>query len=151
MAFGWVTLRRSTIAGNRSPVQPGGGLLCFSPVDLEQVILFGNCAPAGGDEAWVYPVGSLSLTCCCTDSSGIEGSGSIEFGSENVFDDPRFCGPLACASAPATGGDYTLDASSPCRDDGNACGVWIGALGIGCQWPTPVEVGSWGRLKQQFR
>jgi hypothetical protein len=34
--------------------------------------------------------------------------------------------------APTTEGDYSLRTGSPCLPAGNACGVRIGALGVGC-------------------
>jgi len=61
----------------------------------------------------------------------------------NISADPLFCDPA--------GGDYSLDAGSPCAPDMNPqCGL-VGAFGVGCSGPSPTESVSWGRLKTAFR
>ena len=51
------------------------------------------------------------------------------------------------------GGDYTLNASSPClpgnHPDGVDCGL-IGALGEGCG-AVPVKEKTWGRIRAGYR
>lgn len=54
--------------------------------------------------------------------------------------------PLFCDRA---SGNYSLAASSPCLPGGNACGVLIGALGMGCE-PALVAPVAWDGLKAAF-
>jgi hypothetical protein len=64
----------------------------------------------------------------------------------NFSADPLFCD--------VDGGDFTLQADSPClpgqHPDGADCDL-IGALGEGCGGSTPVETTSWGRIKELYR
>jgi hypothetical protein len=83
----------------------------------------------------------------CVNSYDPEGDDSLcgtDLGG-NFSADPLFCD--------LEGGDYTLDAASPClpgqHPDGVECGR-IGALGLGCG-ATPVETTTWGRIKGAYR
>jgi hypothetical protein len=145
-----VRLENCTISGNRAG-REGGGIEVFfvGPALLERCILFGNCA-SRGENAYIENDGLIRLTCSLTSSVGIEGPGAIEFLADNVFDDPRFCGPLSCQDAPTTGGDYTLEEGSVCLPAQSPCGQLIGALPEGCA-STPVHTSSWGRIKEIYR
>jgi hypothetical protein len=125
-----------TIAGNMVWGR-GGGVYCDS-VTISRSILWGNCSGYVADlQARV--TGSLLLDCCVVDSSGIGGPGMVAYLS-GVFTDPVFCDPTPCDSAPTTAGDYRVDAGSPCVPDQNPCGVWIGAMHVGC--PTSNAPGG---------
>lgn len=61
--------------------------------------------------------------------------------SNNMNLDPLFCD--------LPGGDFTIDASSPCAAaQSPVCGL-IGALDVGCD--SPVEAMSWGAIKSLYR
>ena len=66
------------------------------------------------------------------DSAGIAGSGAVTYTGPQVFTSPVFCGPVSCANAPTTDGDYHLAANSPCLPGTSPCDSLIGALGQGC-------------------
>jgi len=138
-----------TVAGNFSA--RGGGIDFYgSYATLERSIVWGNCAGLFGDEIRLWGTGtSVSVSCSAVDTSGIVGDSLISWGVGNVFEDPLFCGPENCESAPTTLGDYTLSSTSPCLN-APGCGQ-IGALGLGCSGPTRTEETSWGTIKRLFR
>jgi hypothetical protein len=65
----------------------------------------------------------------------------------NLDADPLFCD--------LTGGDYTLDAASPCLPENNAWGVLVGALARGCSITASPEgrlsSEAWSRVKARYR
>lgn len=70
---------------------------------------------------------------CVAGQNGVNGNMSL---------DPLFCD--------FAGGDYTLQANSPCAPpQSGACGQ-IGAFGVGCE-PVHVETKSWGAIKGLYR
>ena len=125
-----------TIAANRS-WDDGGGIRCGA-VRLENTIVWGNCATHGDGDEIVVTTGQLNLNCCIVDTTGVEGSGSIVY-ETCVFDDPCFCAPALCDSAPTVEGDFSVDATSPCIPENNPCGEWIGALHVGCPFSDVIE------------
>src|SRR5262249_43169654 len=128
-----VTLRGSTLTGNRAVVR-GGGLHAenVSRFDLEQSILWGNCAGTD-DEAHLFDAASgATFTCSAVDSSGIGGPGSLGYVANNIFADPEFCSSEDCSAAPTSFGDYRLRPSSPCLAASSPCAIGIGARGEGC-------------------
>ncbi len=90
--------------------------------------------------------GFVSRTAAQLGNMGGDWVGWLE-GQEGVngkFDsaDPFFCD--------WAGDDFTLRADSPCAGQNNPpCGQ-IGAWGVGCEAPTPVERVSWGRIKAMY-
>jgi len=123
--FGYgVSIQLCTLSGNAAPI--GGGLNAAN-CPVSGTILWGNCAAQGSE---IAGDATVTLTCCCTSPSGV--SGAVGFSGPQVTTNPIFCGPLACTSAPSTGGIFTLAYSSPCLPGGNACAQTIGALGAGC-------------------
>ncbi|MBU1949477.1 MAG: right-handed parallel beta-helix repeat-containing protein, partial [Candidatus Eisenbacteria bacterium] len=138
-----------TISGNEATYR-GGGFYCFltsTPVELERVILRGNCAAVGGQDAQLKWSG-FSLTCNALRWDGIEGTNhQLIVNSLQVVEDPLFCEPEPCDEAPTPLGNYTLAGSSPCLPESSPCGRLIGALGAGCTIPSPTLSISWGRLK----
>ena len=127
------TIRGSTLSGNRA-VERGGGLLAeaMSGFTVERTILWGNCA-ATDAQAHLSDSGShVSFICCDVNSFGVGGPGSTSYLTDNIFADPLFCSPGDCALAPDSGGDYALEAGSPCRAETSPCEAQIGALGPGC-------------------
>ena len=118
-----VTINRSIVAANllSAPFACAGSSIQVTCSDA-----FGN---VGGD--WGE---------CLTDQTGLNG---------NISVDPLFCGPDENPESP-----LTLKPSSPClpgnHPDGVDCGL-IGALGVGCDFPTAVQQRSWGGIKGTFR
>jgi predicted outer membrane repeat protein len=147
------TIRNSTISANYTEDSDGKGggvyVTGFSESTLENTIVWGNCA-ANGAEAYAdfedVSAGTLIFSCCATDSTQVQGPGTIEYQGEQVFSDPIFCDPAVCEE---TDGDYTVRSDSPCLPDVSPCGELIGLLGVGCS-PTLVESTSWGRIKIRF-
>ena len=69
---------------------------------------------------------TVSFTCSALDTDAI--FGDVTLVGDQVMDDPLFCEPVACTSAPTTAGAYTISDTSPCMPANNTCGVLIGAL-----------------------
>jgi hypothetical protein len=158
--FGEVTLRRCVFAGNKAlfeggaikidgarviiedctiahnscvPNGDGGGIHQASgDLLMERTVLWGNCA--GGEGADLYSTaGNQTITCSDVDPSKITSS-QVTYG-EGVFTaDPLFCDPRSCTDE-ILDGDYHLRSDSPCLPEGNACGVLIGSLDVGCAAP----------------
>lgn len=122
----------------------GGSVHCWNahPVLTNCIIAFSTSGPAlDCDEGTENP----ALICCdlfgnaggdwvgcIADQSGI---------SNNLSADPLFCDRL--------GGDFTIDAASPCAvAQSPVCGL-IGALDVGCD--SPVEAKSWSSIKAMYR
>jgi parallel beta-helix repeat protein len=148
------SLINCTLAGNRSDMRGGGILSAYgSDPMVTRTIIRENCASEGNEVALGEggSDGAITLTCSAIDSSGITGDGSIVYQGSQVFDDPLFCGPASCESAPSAAGEYTLDLNSPCLPSNSPCGELIGALGEGCGVPGATEVTTWGGIKSRFR
>jgi len=136
-----LVLRQCTVTGNLA--HAGGGVHCgmpqrrfVAPVELDRTILFGNF---GGDLNLHQSSDSASIACSVPDLARVSGAiDAIEYGSGNVYGDPRFCDPIVWEDVPTTGGDFTLYVTSPAANS-PLCGL-IGALGVGCGG-TPVEIG----------
>jgi len=130
-----------TISGNRAGavggglgVGTGGGLEVRHPgtANLEQSIVWENCAPDSGEEVYVEPKGSAGITFACSvvDTAGAPiHAATFE---DCVFRDPSFCDAIVCDDAPTTAGDVRVTVVSPCLPESNPCGVLIGARGAGC-------------------
>ena len=122
----------------------GGSVHCWNsdPVLTNCIIAFSTSGPAVDcDEGTESPV----LTCCdLFGNAGGDWVGCIsdQAGiSNNMSADPLFCD--------RPGGDFTIDAASPCADAHSpVCGL-IGALDVGCD--SPVEAKSWGSIKAMYR
>jgi hypothetical protein len=132
---GTVSATRATISGNKAGTD-GGGICAISggsTVTLHRVIVWDNCAGGSGGEIHAGG-GTINLTCCDVDASGVSGSGTFNYLGDNVFTDPVFCAPEDCANAPITGGDYTIASNSPCTSANSPCDELIGLYDIGCTW-----------------
>ncbi|RPJ42375.1 MAG: hypothetical protein EHM19_10520, partial [Candidatus Latescibacterota bacterium] len=120
--IGWVQIRNSTISGNIAAYRGGGLGLRWGdsgPVALQLSIVWDNCAPEAAELYWETP---FSFDYCCADTSGIPHPELVTC-YECVYSDPRFCDPGLCDGAPTEEGDYSLDASSPCRAENNEIGL----------------------------
>jgi hypothetical protein len=89
---------------------------------------------------------TATLACCdLYDNEGGDWIGRIanQYGiNDNISEDPLFCD--------MAGGDFTIDAASPCAPaHSGGCGL-IGALPVGCG-ATAVESATWGAIKAGFR
>jgi len=149
------TVSGCTVAANRATGR-GGGIFggLGSGLSLTHTILWADCAP-DGREIHLEDGGSfLTFDCCDVDtaSGGVAGNGDVSGSGANFHDDPLFCGPVSCASAPTPGGDYELQAGSTCLPAGSGgCGL-IGAQGQGaCRSAAATGALTWGRVKAQFR
>jgi hypothetical protein len=130
---------RCTFSGNFA--NQGGGFFAVGPtvLTITNTVIWGNCAGASGDQIHADAPAGIDIECCNVDSTGISTNPNITWVADNVFVDPKFCGPEDCGNAPTTGGDYTISRCSPCSDFLQpVCGL-IGALDIGCGAdPAPV-------------
>ena len=151
---GSATVEGCTIAGNRCGGNQdfgggGGGLAIDAGSSLTLTIVCGNCSSYRGDD--ILAGGNPVLICCCVDPSKIDGM--VTFDGPQINQDPLFCDPEPCASAPTLGGDYRLQDTSPCLPSAHPCGSnsLVGALSQGCSGPVPTEQTTWGRLKARFR
>jgi hypothetical protein len=111
---------------------------------VEHSIVWDNCAGLGGSEIWTAG-GIVELVCSDVRTAGVEGGGTV-IGSDFLDADPLFCDPFACASAPATAGDYRVASTSPALLQ--PCGA-MGVGGAACA--VAVEPTSWGSLKALYR
>jgi murein DD-endopeptidase MepM/ murein hydrolase activator NlpD len=103
------TFTNCTISGNSA--RQGGGVYCQvsgSPT-FRNSIIWGNTAPSG-NQIYVYFDASVTLSYCCyaNGTNDVAGSGTVT--PDNCINtNPLFVG----------GGDYHLQATSPCIDIGN--------------------------------
>jgi Right handed beta helix region len=149
------TIEGCVVSGNRA-IELGGGALVINPASptLQRTIVWGNCAGTGGDEFSIDQDVTLTFGCGVIDSTGVFRAGVtsiVIWQGENVFTAPHFCYPLPCTSAPATGGDYRLQAESPGLPARSPCGQRIGPLDQGCVAQTTVSQTTWSRLKTGYR
>lgn len=126
-----IALDETTVASNASAQEGGALFLSDSNVEMARTIVWGNCE----DHTEVFTFSSSSsvtVLCSAIDASGFSGLGQLDFAADNIPSDPLFCGPLDCASAPSSDGNFSLGADSPCLPQNNSCGQQIGALGEAC-------------------
>jgi hypothetical protein len=107
-----------------------------------------------GDEGPLATLQDVTITRSYTSEGALDlddAGGTVVIAGEVLESDPMFCAAAACG-APTTEGVYTLDWISPASTVD--CGP-MGALGAGCEAPTPVrsnlEVRSWGSIKNLYR
>jgi len=90
--------------------------------------------------------GEITVECCdFFANDGGDWVGCIagqENTAGNISADPLFCD--------ASGGDYSLQANSPCVKPQSGGCEQIGAFGVGCE-PIHVEGRSWGAIKGLYR
>ena len=137
----------TTVAANRS-LREGGGVLVMNEgaVSFGWSIVWGNCAGAGGAAVHLGNAESrAAFDCTVLDVTGLAGAGEFDL-VDIVAEDPAFCDPAGCATAPTSAGEFSLDAMSPAAGDFSPCGQQLGALGVACG-VTPVHETTWGRLK----
>ena len=144
-----IEIRNTTIAHNAA--ERGGAIFGeVATIEVDRSIIWGNCASESGDQVEIMKSSSLVLTCSLVDDTGVlDPDNSVVYGNATTFEDPLFCDPAPCGSAPTTAGVYTIATGSPASADQSACGERIGALGIGCK-ATPTLGVSWGSLKGQY-
>jgi len=163
-------LRDCTFVGNRSLIEPGGGLAVqYGSALVEACTFHANDAPQTGSGVLARQGASVTLERCliafgarsdavgcrsgatvqvlCSDVHGNAGGdwvGCLE-GLEglggNFTADPLFC------DAPA--GDLSLREDSPCLPEATGCGL-VGAFGVGCG-AVGVRVETWGAIKARYR
>lgn len=143
-----------TFSGNYA-ADVGGAVLLASGSDasltLTRCILWGNCAGNGGGEIYQdSPNGSVLIFCSDIDRAGVTAT-TITYDADTTSDDPLFCGPADCGSAPTSDGDYTLALNSPVLSANNTCGMTMGARDTGCGDITPARPTTWGALKTRYR
>jgi hypothetical protein len=146
-----VYIEGSTIAGNRTVGSGGGITACpYSQgfVLVAGSIIWGNSA-AVGDE--IFAGHTMEVDASCLDTSGVAGLEFLYPPFQWITTDPLFCDPEDCLNAPTIGGDYALDAASPCLPENNPWGEWsCGALGQGCDVVTSVASGPLGGSKERL-
>jgi len=139
-----------TIASNGGIYSGGGIHAVVSPsLDVRGTIVWGNCSD-DGTEIWGDASSNVTLDCVNVDPALVVVGGAL-----SVVDvlgvDPLFCQPLACESAPTTGGLYALPAGSPAL--AQPCGPMgapqplCEAVGAGA-W---LRAASWGAIKGAYR
>lgn len=129
---GTALIRNCTMARNQPGSETGTAALHVTRdglLQLESSIVRGGCLWGSAVDIQAY--GSITVTCCALDSTGIAGWENITFIGEQVWEDPLFCDPEDCYGE---GNEvrYMLDVNSPCTAWRSPCGTTIGALGVGC-------------------
>jgi len=79
--------------------------------------------------------GTGQMTIVCSDLFGNTGGDGLACATTSPTDGNVFVDPWFCAAA---GGDFSLQAHSPCLPANNTCGVNMGAVGQGCGAASPV-------------
>jgi hypothetical protein len=114
----------------------------FYGVDVDQTVIVGNFYIEGYPDYGCEPAVWLSHM----DLVGTLLTYSVEYVrwyQPNLAADPLFCD--------AVGGDYSLEALSPCLPQNNPWGLQIGAFGQGCGFPVSLTPESWARIKARYR
>jgi predicted outer membrane repeat protein len=138
-----VVLTSCTFSDNGADVG-GANVECFTgAVTLHNCILaFGTSGPAVN---CFYGTEVATLSCCdLYGNAGGDWVGCIADQASingNVSADPMFCD--------RPGGDFTIDAQSPCAPANSGGCDLIGARPVACD--TPVQAESWGAIKAMFR
>ncbi|MBD3335370.1 MAG: hypothetical protein GF355_07620 [Candidatus Eisenbacteria bacterium] len=135
--FAWgnslASITSSTLYGNAAPYGAGIMVEEFSGSTVENSIIAFQVSGSAVD------CGFGEVTLSCSDVYGNAGGdwvGCIEsqYGVDgNISADPLFCDPA--------GGDFTIDADSPCEPGHSGCGL-IGALEVGCAVAGVSETGT---------
>jgi hypothetical protein len=133
----------TTISGNHA-TNTGGGIFNQSNavVQMNNIILWGNCADVVGGDMYCQISGASTFTCSDIDTSEVvtAGNASVTFGSDVIDQNPLFCGAVSCVEAPIEAGWYALAAASPCLAANNGCGQNMGRYDFGCSsLGTPGE------------
>jgi hypothetical protein len=149
------TLEGCVIAGNTA-IEFGGGIMANFPstAEVRRTIVWGNCGEDGGGEIYIDLDTNLDFGCSVIDSLGIVRAGigsTVTYSGANVFSAPHFCFPLPCTTAPVRGGDYRVQAASPCLAAASPCGERIGPLDQGCPSQTLLVPTSWTKVKAGYR
>lgn len=132
-------IERCTIADNHA-LGDGGGMYVENvhggadTLDVERTIVSSNCSALGEDLMFdtVNPSSAVRFNCSAMDPIHVMSNGTVLYEGGHVTSDPAFCAPEGCFSAPTVAGDYAIWSYSPCVARNNACGMHIGARGVGC-------------------
>lgn len=101
---GTATFVNCTLAGNYAKYGYGGAINdAQAQTVMRNCVVWGNTAIKGGDQILDIPAGTMPVT-----YSDVQGGFS---GTGNINSDPQFVNP--------SGGDYSVQTSSPCLDAGN--------------------------------
>jgi hypothetical protein len=133
------TVQTSTFYWNSSgDEQTGVVTIDDSPgVTVERNIINGN-GSAGYGLSFSGGEGSHGCNVFWANTAGAIAGGMLA--SDEVVGDPLMCNPGS--------GTFTLFESSPATPTNSACGLLIGAFGVGCT--VPVETMNWGRVKSLY-
>ena len=115
-------LTNITISGNLA-INSGGGIynLDSSP-KIRNSIIYGNTATTGSNAHNTSTSSNPSYSSSLIEGSGGSGSWISSFGIDdwyNIDANPNFVAPVAATSAPTTTGDYRLQPTSPCINNGD--------------------------------
>ncbi len=105
---------------------------------IESSIMWGNCASTArtGEAAHGGGIGLITFMGAIVDSSEVPDPFLHDYWFCE-FEDPLFCGPVACDSTPSDSGDYTVDLHSLAVE--SPIILWpVGALGVGCNVATGI-------------
>ncbi|MBU1700238.1 MAG: right-handed parallel beta-helix repeat-containing protein [Candidatus Eisenbacteria bacterium] len=139
-----VFISNCTISGNGA--LNGGGIITGGGfVQVENSAVWGNI---GTDI--IISNGNAIIDCSVLVAPVEWGDSEIEYNGESIFSAPLFCDWVNPHDEPTTEGDYQVYSNSPCLPENNPCGIFIGALGVGCDPPDPTIQRSWGLIKSFY-
>ena len=139
VSFGRATFNRCTIAENTAGnLGTDVFMRDASPVFTQTII----SSSLGGDMIYC-DVGAAPSFNCCDIFGTMSGAHAPDLnGSDNIFDDPLFCGVDGS-------GNYFLQSTSPAAAANSPCGLLIGAYDVGCG-TTASKAKTWGSLKNMY-
>jgi len=156
-----------TISANDAGVNGGGIYVAaetgavptyYGYVTMTRTIMWGNCSDGMGSEAYMNSDNYLSFDCSSLDSLGIDGKGQILYGTEQSFEDPGFCGAVACDPSGTIGGNFTIEVGSPADSLNSPCNQLIGAdpavcepsIGVDDSPTAPANTALWPNVPNPF-
>ena len=141
-----VVIRNCTFVGNGAPGYWTGAIHSGSTWDHPMDATITECIIANNLGSGISWWDATPYTIECNDVHGNAYANYVNLpdltgNHGNISVDPQFCG--------AGGGNFALQADSPCAPAGNDCGLLMGAYPVACG-NTGTKEASWGAIKALY-